>query len=291
MNLRDNPYPGINAHLMSFLQTPASPDQPGKWSAFHNRHLSHIADFLNEQLPPQYIAHTEQSLQTQEVSIVGQITTETSRPDVVIFRSQPAVPPMESSPLDTPTWEATLVEVVDPVDEPVAIVIREVLDQQDFGRVVTRIELLSPSNKPGHSNYPSYRAKRSHALETKVPLIEIDYLHESPSVVRDVPVYPKYEHSYPYTILVSDPRPDWYVGKMRAYSFHVGEAVKHFRIPLAGEDRILFDLYPVFDHTFRSGRWNTYLDYTTVPARFDTYSADDQARILAIMAQINSRTE
>ncbi|MBZ0290259.1 MAG: DUF4058 family protein, partial [Anaerolineae bacterium] len=136
----ENPYPGVNAHLNSLLQTPGTFDQPAVWRSFHSRHIAHIADALNEQLPPRYVAFTEQSLQTHELSIVGAPGLDSPRPDVSIFQTHGAGG--HATAALTPTWEATIAELNDPVDEPFAVIIREVLDQQTLGRVVTRIELL-----------------------------------------------------------------------------------------------------------------------------------------------------
>jgi hypothetical protein len=167
-----------------------------------------------------------------------------------------------------------------------SIVIRELLPQSTVGQVVARIELLSPSNKAGGSNYHAYSAKRIEALEGGTPLIEIDYLHESPSLVPKQPRYPLSEEAFPYTILVSDPRPDWHEGKVRAYSFRVGEPVKTFRLPLYNQDEVLFALNAVYQHTFETGPWSKSIDYSQPPDRFETYSRRDQDSIQAVIAQV-----
>ncbi len=41
----------------------------------------------------------------------------------------------------------------------------------------------------------------------------------------------------------------------------------------------------VYHHTFRAGRWGDLLDYNTSPEHFETYRADDQQRIRAIMVK------
>jgi hypothetical protein len=117
-----------------------------------------------------------------------------------------------------------------------------------------------------------------------VPLIEIDYLHESPSVVSRLPHYPTHPRSYPYSILVTDPRPVWNQGSLRAYGFGVGEILRMFPLPLAGDEMLFFDLNPVYARTFLGGRWGTFFDYTDEPERMHTYRADDQAAIRAVMA-------
>lgn len=138
-----NHYRGVNPHLQSLLQTPGSEDEGlSLWPSFHSRHVTHIADFLMEVLPPGYAAYAEQSLQTRAADV-----------------------------------EAETVDLTEDVVK--AVMIREVRQDARLGRVVTRIELLSPSNKPGHVGYEAYRKARNDALYSRAPLIELDYLHES----------------------------------------------------------------------------------------------------------------
>jgi hypothetical protein len=59
-------YPGVDAHLNSILQIPGSDDQPSLWPAFHAAHITYIAGYLNEVLPQNYRALTEQSLQVRQ---------------------------------------------------------------------------------------------------------------------------------------------------------------------------------------------------------------------------------
>jgi hypothetical protein len=84
----------------------------------------------------------------------------------------------------------------------------------------TRIELLSPSNKQGEG-YIQYREKRYAALKSVVALVELDFLHESPPVVKGLPLYPTEPESYAYNITVSDPTPSFEVGTASTYAFGV----------------------------------------------------------------------
>jgi hypothetical protein len=174
--MRENPYPGINAHLNSSLQTPDTDDQPALWHSFHSEHIINIVQTLNAQLPDHYVAHGEQSLQNRaSIDDFGTIEFDQPRPDVTIFQQGAAAGVTEAVAL-SPTWQAAIADVLEPVKQPRAAIIREAAPMGKLGRIVARIELISPSNKPNNRHYASYQARRYEAIDSGVPLIEIDYL-------------------------------------------------------------------------------------------------------------------
>jgi hypothetical protein len=282
--MHENPYLGINAHLNSSLQAPGELYQPALWPTFHGQHITNIVESLNAQLPSHYIAFGEQSLQVRGVDD-DLPPSEKPKPDVSIFQRGVGQGPVAVAEAVTPTWEAELADVVELVPQPRAAVVRELLPQRKIGRIVARIELLSPSNKPGSPNHPAYAARRAECLDERVPLVELDYLHETPPVVG-LPRYPTHPDSFPYHLVVSDPRPDWSRGKVRVYSFKVGDPITKLPLPLAKDEGLVFDLDAVYQHTFQAGRWGDILDYNVEPERFATYRADDQTRIKALMTRL-----
>lgn len=169
-----------------------------------------------------------------------------------------------------------------------AVVIYEVEEQGRLGKVVTRIELLSPSNMPRQSGYSAYRTKRIENLRSGIPLIEIDYLHEFESPIVNFPQYPHDENSTAYYIALSDPRPTWDEGTVKVYGSSVDEPLKSFPIPLGDDRELIFDIDAVYQHTFERRRYHTLVDYTDVPERFDTYSESDTLCIQAVMTQRQS---
>lgn len=203
--MNTNIFNGVNPYLNSLLHPPGTDDQPSLWAAFHSSHINHIADFLNEQLPVHYTAYSEQSLQVRGVDWGDEIILRRPRPDVTVFQQgMGGSPPIVARAAAHPTWEAAIATVIEPVKRPVAVVIRALEADATLGRVVARIEVLSPSNKPGGSDYSAYENKRIETLESGIPLIEIDYLHETPPVIHGIPVYPEAPGAYPYLIAVSD---------------------------------------------------------------------------------------
>ncbi len=287
--MRENPYQGINAHLNSSLQTRGTEDQPALWHSFHNFHIAQIVIGLNAQLPDHYIALDEQSLQTRGIEIGGFEEKSIKTPDVDIFQRKEAIVEKIAAAVLAPTWEAALAEVMlEPIRQPRAAVIRELLPQHKVGYVVARIELLSPSNKPGGSKYQIYVDKRNEAIQSEIPLIEIDYLHEQRPILPKMPAYPQATGAYPYAIIVTDSRPN--AGSVKGYGFKVAESITKCLLPLAGQETLIFDLNEVYQKTFIEGRWGDILDYDVEPERFETYSAEDQAKIRAVMASIAAQS-
>jgi hypothetical protein len=278
-----NLYKGINPHLNSELQTPGSEEAGlSLWPGFHSAHVVDISNTLNTLLPTGYYAVTEQALQIRAEDIEAEFRSRSQKPqpDVALYATSArgimtAVPMIEA---EAP-YDLLLDETLDlSEDFLTAIVIRDARQ----GDAVARIELLSPSNKPGHVGYEHYRQNRNHALYSKIPLIELDYLHESPPTVMKYPVYPGQNGSHAYNIFVSDPRPSVKQGHFKPYFFDVDESFPLVDIPLLGEEKLTFDFDAVYQQTYRTGRWGMrpfFVDYTLLPARFHTYSTDDQMRI------------
>ena len=287
----ENPYKGINAHVNSDLQTPGS-EETGLsiWPGFHTQHMVHIADLLNENLPANYIARSEQSLQIK-------IQDDPEQPPRM-HHPEPDISIYQREPTGSPTAYSAVAELAAPSEFPLddtldinedfikGVVIRQLTDQDRTGKIVTRIELLSPSNKPGRAGYDAYRLNRNTALYSHTPLIELDYLHEQPPPMLNYPVYPRAEKSFPYNIFINDPRPSVREGRLRAYGFVVDQAFPPITIPLADEETIEFDFGAVYQQTFTRGRWGQQIDYTVPPVRLATYSPADQQRIAAVMERV-----
>lgn len=277
-----NLFRGVNPHLGSLLQTPGTEETPSLWSTFHASHIIHLADLLNEYLPAHYTAYPERSLQIRELDWGDTILFSRPRPDVTIFRREGVGTTETGDALAMqPTWEAAIAEVIDPVQRPVAVVIRAATPDSALGQVVTRIEVLSPSNKPGGSHASAYKQRRIEALESGVPLVEVDYLHEQPPIIPAVPFYPHDPDALPYMIVVSDPRPNWEQGRVAVYGFGIDMPVPSVPIPLLDADVIVFDFDAAYQRTFTARRYASLIAPHAEPPRFDTYSPADRARIRA----------
>jgi len=283
-----NLYPGVNAHLNSYLQ-----NETGKWAGFHNEHVTDIARHLKEVLPSGYFAVSETSLQILGYDPEIDIEKKSySRPDATVYQINP-MPLVRSS---TPTFaEATqpvlslriLETLIDP--EPMTgLVIYQAGEGGILGRPITRIELLSPSNMPSGSHNEQYLLKRMETLKSGLRLVEIDYLHQLPPIVKGIASYPKREiKSFPYLFLVTDPRPTLEQGRTDVYGIEIMERLPVINIPLAGADFAEFDFGKVYDTTYESSSFfRLVVDYAQDPPAFDKYTPEDQERIKELLEHI-----
>jgi hypothetical protein len=283
IHLRQNPYNGVNAHLHSHLQ-----QKRGGWQSYHGTHIAHLRDLLDAQLPPHYVAFNEDSLQIGEWHEMP--SAPVTVPDILVSRQkaggQVIIP--EGAVMIAPTKRYSMVEAPDEDEgSPRAIVIYTA-EGGLIGQPCTRIELLSPANKPGRSGAALYHQKREETLYAGLTLVEIDYLHETRSPFTRLPSYPaKEDGAYPYTIIVNEPHPSYREGAIDVYGFYVDDPIPPVPIPLMRGDVIVFDFGAAYKHTdslYRS--MHVVLDYEQLPACFDTYSPADQARIRARMQAI-----
>lgn len=251
-----NQYRGINAHLQSYLQY-----ETELWTGFHTFFIADLARFLQKQLVPKgYIADIEISVQIRWYDeTIGR-----PRADVLIIDPEAVRASSSSSPVAIAEAEditiRALPELVRLPDEELiyrAIAIRRA-GESPRGNPITRIELLSPSNKPGGSAAAAYLDKRLALLRSGIVFVELDFLHESPPTLEDVAMYRPADKgittqpgSHPYRIVVIDPRPDVRTGWGRLKEFDVDAPLpEKMTIPLAGKDFIRFDFGALYQRTF-----------------------------------------
>lgn len=232
-----NEYPGINAHLNSYLQ-----NESGGWESFHGDHIRDLARHIDRRLPVGYFVRCQASLAGESLEIDG----------VVIYQ-------------------------LDETDAP--------------GRPITRLELLSPANKPGGSHHGQFLLKRGQTLSSGLRLVEIDHLHQLRPVVAGVPSYPEREAgAYPYWVMVSDPRPSLEEGQLQLYGVGVLDALPVVEVPLAEDDSVLVDFGQPYNATYESLQFfRMMVDYAQEPVEMGRYWEDDRERIRSHLQSVVDR--
>jgi len=232
------PFPGMDPYL----------EQPALWPNVHNSLIVAIRDVLSPQLRPRYYVSVEERTYRQEP---GGLTF-AGRPDAAIIRPAP-------TSLNEPTliYEVhpapVLVEL--PLPDEMTETYLEVRSVED-DRVITVLEILSPSNKRYGTGRELYLSKRSGVLASLTHLVEIDLLRGG----EPMPMRGKEEEiDNDYRILISrrSRRPT-----ADLYPFSVREPIPPFELPLQkGDDEPLLDLNRLLHELYDRAGYDLRIDY------------------------------
>lgn len=236
------------------------------WQGFHNVFVSICMMALNRALPEGVVATTELRIQRTDghdirpdVGVAPRFSTSSGsvRSGGVALAERP-----RSTPLVVP---------LPPLEERQAyITLRDALYQE---RVLTVIEVLSPSNKTGRG-YDQYRAKQAEFLDSETSLVEIDLLRGGFHTVA-VPMDSLRERGaqWNYVICLHDVADR---GRCKVWPLTLADRLPEVPIPLGSEYApVTLDLQAVFDECYDTGRFRTLLRYDTPP---ETPFTDDEAQ-------------
>lgn len=232
------PFPGMDPYL----------ERPDLWPDVHNSLIAHLRDALAPLLRPKYYVSIEERTDLAEA---GDLTF-ADRPDISVVHEPQAV--YEPAPATT-GGETVTVEL--PMPDEIRETYLEVR-AAETDRIITVLELLSPTNKrPGEGRY-LYEKKRLRLLGTRTHLVEVDLLRAGEPMPMRGDAGPSH-----YRILVSraEERP-----RATLLTFGVRTTIPKFRLPLQKDDdapivdlnRLLHDLYDRAGYDLR-------LDYTADP--------------------------
>jgi hypothetical protein len=246
-----SPFPGMDPYL----------ENPATWSDLHQRLITYIADMLQPELRPNYLARIGERVYVAE-------TGRNIYPDVTLL-GRPLRERQPTGAGTPPVAEASPVVVREPFTlmlpsgehrEPYLEIIHST------GReVVTVIEVLSPANKTPGVGYEQYRKKQSEVLRSRAHLVEIDLLSQGLFALAfsDKEARPDDVPRSRYLISVSR-APDRTV--FETYPLILPEALPTFRIPLRAPDPdVLLNLQAVFEQCYENGRYAEMIDYTQPP--------------------------
>jgi hypothetical protein len=211
----------------SFIGMNPQLESPELWTEVHHRLISAIAIHLGPSLRPKYRVAIEKRVYFSE----GDRAVEVGIPDAVVLTAAQARTSSTTLTLEPQTDEG--VSVILPMRSEVKegyLEIREIAT----GRVVTAIEILSPTNKRAGYGRNTYEAKRQKILASQTHLIEIDLIRQGkPMELINAPT------KTDYRILVSrsEERP-----QARLHGFNRSQPIPPIVVPLE-----LGDLEPMLD--------------------------------------------
>ncbi|MBI4606136.1 MAG: DUF4058 family protein [Planctomycetes bacterium] len=243
-----SPFPGMDPYL----------EDPEIWPDVHHRLAVAVADSLAPLLGPRYVVRVVRrtfELEGDDLVLLG-------IPDVAV-QSAPrgaggARPPVRGGGLGAPSRSGSgVLEVKLPMSLEVSESYLEVR-RCPGGRVVTAIELLSPTNKLTLKGRAQYLGKREEVLKSRTHLVEVDLLRAG----RRMPVGSKVPES-DYRILVSraEKRP-----LADLHLFGVRDLLPALRVPLlsAGEE-VEVSLNALLHGVYERASYDREIDYTKAP--------------------------
>src|SRR5262245_28615661 len=236
-----SPFPRMDPYL-----------ETSTWMNFHNLLCAEMIRQLGPKVRPRYLARvTEQSY--TEIAVEPDGERRPSLPDVNVFESAPgpgragaAAVAIVAAPVRVPT--------VMPV--PILHAAVEIRDRLER-RLVTAIELLSPTNKRGVGRR-EYQKKRRRILRSEAHLVEIDLLRAGRRVPMERALPPA-----PYYVYVGreELRPMTDVWPIR-----LDQPLPQIPIPLlAGDADVMLDLQQALTAVYDLSDYGLELDYSKPP--------------------------
>ncbi len=224
-----SPFPGMDPYI----------ERPGIWPDFHDCLIATIRGMLQPLLRPRFAAVTQDRLYLVEsdravypdVAIVE--TPQPNRRDsggaAVLEVDAPAIFELDEEEIREP-----FIEIVEP----------------SSGRIVTTIEVISPTNKDRSEGQDAYEQKREEYWDGGANVVEIDLLRAGTPIVKVAKHKLEKLRPWDYVIAVSRRIP----GRQEVYAFPLERRLPRVSIPLLREvPDVMLDLQAAFDRCWDEG--------------------------------------
>jgi hypothetical protein len=232
-----SPFPGMDPYLESWI-----------WGDFHSNMISALGEQLNGKLPRRYIANTELYVWREDPPRGDRLLI--GRPDVHVADQRPGTG-VGAAVAVVPSPITTLLPGVEVRQRYLRIV-----DDAER-RIVTVVELLSPSNKGSHRE--AYRFKRDEYIASGVNLLELDLLRSGVRPPLGNPAPPIGDY---YALVSRAEEPSL----LRIWPISIRESLPLLPVPLdPGEPEVLLDVRAAMDHVYDKWRYGEQLNYGRPP--------------------------
>ena len=246
------PFPGMDPYI----------ERPAIFPDFHDRLVTRICETLQPLLRPRYVALVRDRLYVVE-------SERPIYPDVAIVRAAAKQPASSTSTAVAELDEPAVFELW---REEIRELKIEIIEPAVGERIVTSIEVLSPSNKVAGPGRDAYLTKREEYWAGGTSLVEIDLLRDGEPTIRLSA--DKLATLKPWQYLVAVTR--CWPSRQEVYAIGLKERLANFNIPVsAGDKDVPLDLRAVFSQCWDAGPYPTVLRYDLPPP--GEMSADDAA--------------
>jgi hypothetical protein len=243
-----SPFPGMDPQI-EFLH---------KWADFHTDFLVGCREQLNRRLPTNYLATLgERILLVDENEEGEKIAGRVILPDVAVTQETQSAARSTGMEGRSAVLEPTTLPQAEWIEPPTQAYVQITYVPEE--RVVTDIELLSPSNKrAGSEDRLAYLAKRKHVLRHRIGLVELDLLIGGERLQMLAPL-PKGDY---YAFVTRSPT--W--RHCDVYAWQVRDPLPAIPVPLRPQDReVELDLGAAFAQTYERGWYERLLKYDRLP--------------------------
>jgi hypothetical protein len=220
------------------------------WHSFHTRFVVAVAETLYALLPEHYYTSVEQ----RSYLLINDDPEEVQLPDVAVVGGSK----VWGDSRNVAVGARPGIEVLVPAPAELQQRYVEIRDLRDRERVVTVIEVLSPSNKRPGVGRDDYIAKREDVLTSRTNLVEIDLLRSGPRMPAfGAPL------GMDYSVLIAraSTRP-----RAQLLPFSVRDRFPTLTLPLQpGEPEPEVPLAVAFERVYRTGRYQMRLRYDEAP--------------------------
>lgn len=227
-----SPFPGVDPYIES----------SGRWGDFHGSLAAAMRAALNDRLPSRYFAEIDLYVLIEDRGPQRKQV----EPDVYVADSDEKEPAKRSPAGSVIAAPATVVlpAVARRRRKRVQIV------DQEANRVVTAIEVLSPSNKAAGDDRQAYLRKRSEYVTNGVSLVEMDFLRAG----RRLPLRERPTDDGEFYVLVCR---SWEYPRAGLWAFGLRSPYPDVPIPLAPDvPDVVLPLQTCADRAYDEGRYD-----------------------------------
>lgn len=235
-----SPFPGMDPYL----------EDPWLWPDFHMTFAVGIRTELNRRLPKGYVALVDryvwaQDPETEERKRLG-------KPDVFLTGESEVKATLATTAVLAP------IEIVLPSLSEKGFPYVKIVDRAQR-RLVTVVELLSPSNKASGRDRDAYLMKQREYLASDLNLVEMDLLRKGERLPWVTPAVASSDYYVMVSRAVERPH-----GKL--WPFSVRDSLPPISIPLSLRDGdVPLELGTIMNQIYDSAGYGRELDYTQPP--------------------------
>jgi len=262
------PFPGVDPWL----------EHPDVWCDVHASLITAIRDTLNPQVVPRYVVRVE----SRTTVLTGLDVDLVCRPDLAVRSADLSSPVRDAGVSILERTQVEPLQVVVPIEEDEIEETYLTIQELPGRKLVTAIEVLSPTNKKTQDARREYLDTRHNLIRSGVNFVEIDLLRAGePMPLRNAPTRSDYR------ILIARPR------KGRSadlYGFSYTTPIPEIPIPLLpGDAEPVLPLNDVLHDLMDRARYDLTIDYRQPPD--PPLRPEDEPWAGAILAQVLTSKE